>query len=70
MAKIKGVSAMMKTIIGISVAVVVWAILGYGVGLETLFNTTATHVPTTIQTLSTTLVGVGAAISVVLGFFE
>ena len=71
MAKIKSVSNQAKSIIGIAVALLVWAILGYGVGIFQLFNTTdAAATPAAVVTISKLGVAVAASIGVMLGFFE
>ncbi len=70
MGKITGVSGQAKAIIGIAVALLVWAILGYGVGIAQLYNTSVTGAPTAIVTIAQLGVAVAASISVMLGFFE
>jgi len=69
--KIKGVSGQAKTIIGIAVALLIWAILGFGVGIDQLYGTDVNvSVPTAVTTISQLGVSVAASIAVMLGFFE
>jgi hypothetical protein len=71
MAKIGGISGQAKLIVGISVALLIWAILGYGVGVDTLFGTTVNaSTPAAVKTVATLGVSVVASIAVMLGFFE
>ena len=69
-----------KWIVAAAVGLVVWAILGVGIGLVTLFNNTAllsnvsdptsNPIPTTVLSIAQTLVSVGAGIGVALKYFE
>jgi len=71
MAKIGGVSGQAKVIIGIAVALLVWAILGYGVGINQLYGTTVNNTtPTAVLTISQLGVAIAASVAVMLGFFE
>lgn len=70
MAKMSGISGSMRWVVGAGVALVVWAILGVGIGLFTLYNTTTTGIPTAVLSIAQTLVAVGAGIGVALKFFE
>lgn len=71
MAKIGGISSQAKVIVGISVALLIWAILGFGVGIDTLFGTAVNNTtPTAVKTVATLGVSVVASIAVMLGFFE
>jgi len=71
MAKIHGVSGQAKVIIGIAVALLIWAILGFGVGINQLYSTSINaSTPTSVTTISQLGVAVAASIAVMLGFFE
>lgn len=71
MAKIHGVSTQAKVIIGIAVALLIWAILGFGVGINQLYGTAVNaNTPTSVTTISQLGVSVAASIAVMLGFFE
>lgn len=70
MARMTGISGSMKWVVGAGIALVVWAILGVGIGLFTLYNTTTTGIPPTVLSIAQTLVAVGAGIGVALKFFE
>ena len=75
-----GTSHAMKWVVAAGVALVVWAILGVGIGLTTLYNNTlllsnisnpaSNPIPTTVLSIAQTLVSVGAGIGVALKFFE
>lgn len=80
MAKMSGLSPAMKFVVGAGIALVVWAILGVGIGLVTLYNSTmilsnvsdptSSPIPTTVLAVARTLVAVGAGIGVALKYFE
>lgn len=71
MNKISGISGQTKAIIGMAVALLVWAILGYGVGIDQLYGTTVNStVPTAVKTISQLGVAIAASIAVMVGFFE
>lgn len=80
MAKLTGLSGNMKWIVAAGVGLVVWAILGVGIGLVTLFNnsaltangtsTGAQVIPSTVLSIAQTLVSVAAGIGVALKYFE
>lgn len=69
-----------KWIVAGAVGLVVWAILGVGLGLVTLFNNSALTdngsqfgrqvIPPTVLSIAQTLVAVGAGIGVALKYFE
>lgn len=79
MAKLTG-DPKVKWIVAGGIALIVWAILGVGIGLTTLFNNTLlTHngsatgnlvIPATVLSIVQTLVAVGAGIGVALKYFE
>lgn len=71
MAKVGGIGTVAKSIIGVSIAVLIWAILGYGVGIFQLYNTTAAAgTPSAVITVSQLGVAVAASIGVMVKFFE
>ncbi len=78
--KIGGVGSTAKVIIGVSIALLIWAVLGYGVGIFQLYNTSMTvngspngvsiGVPTAVSTVSTLGIAVASSIAVMVKFFE
>lgn len=70
MARTTGLTGSMKWVVGAGIALVVWAILGVGIGLFTLYDTNVTGIPATVLSIAQTLVAVGAGIGVALKFFE
>ena len=71
MAKVMGLGAAAKGAIGIAIALLIWAILGVGVGLVQLYTVNTSAISdTAVVTVSRLAVAVVAAIAVLLKFFE
>ena len=70
MGTISGLSQGAKLAIGAAIALLVWAILGIGIGLFELYNSTTTGIPSTVLTVGRTGVAIGASLSVMLSFFD
>ena len=70
MVKVTGLSQGAKLAIGAAIALLVWAILGIGIGLNNLYAANVTGVPTSVILISQTGVAIGASLSVMLSFFD
>lgn len=68
--KLTGITGPAKFVIGTAIALVIWAIMGVGIGLFELFNATTTGIPATVLSMAQTLTAVGASIAVVVKFFD